>query len=61
MVGLRQRSNDRLALAGEFPIDLSGGVETWFKSHGKKENAETTLFPTVKSNFLAVSGKKNCS
>jgi len=58
--GLRQRSDDRLALAGPRPIGLCGGVESWFKSHEVKEKTGTTLFPTIKSNFLAVKGKENC-
>jgi hypothetical protein len=42
------------------PIDLCSGLQNWFKSHEEKKKSGTTLFPTIKSNFLAVKDKENC-
>jgi hypothetical protein len=50
--------NDRLALAGEFPIDLSGGVETWFKSHGKKKMRGQHSFQRLRATFSRLMARK---
>jgi hypothetical protein len=36
------------------------GIESWSMSNEEKEKGGTTLFPTIKTNFLAVKGTENC-